>query len=225
MLFLVQRPSTTSYFLHNPQAYQEDLIPVSVTVENQGTFPETTKVTLTDTTYSVDIGSVTIEELSAGATIVEQFLWDTSGALIREHTLLAVASQVQYEADSDDNFMNTITNINEQPVAINMYVSDISISLVKKGVNYQAIAYVTIKDDSDSIVKEANVTGDWTFNSGHLNTVTNITTAEGIVRLDSNKIKASSGDIFTITITSVAKDGYTYNPGNNIETSDSVTVQ
>ena len=205
------------------EAYQGDTVSVSVTVENQGTYSETTTVSLTDETDGKPIGSQSVT-LSAGDSTVVSFDWDTIGASIGDHILLAEASQVPNETDFADNWMTTTTTINQKPVGQPIYVSDINIELQKKGPNYQARAQVTVTDGSGT-VKEATVTGDWTFNGGYLNTATNSTNGEGKATLDSDKVRgASSGDSFTITITNVAKDGYTYDPASNTETSDSIAV-
>jgi serine protease len=205
------------------EAYQGDLVTISVTVENQGTYPETTPVSLTDTTDNKPIGSQSVT-LNAGDLTIVSFEWDTAGASLGDHILKAEASVVSGEMDTGDNSMTTATTIKGIPSGPAIYVSNITIELQKKGPNYQARAYVTIVGESGPIIKEATVTGDWTLNGSYLNTASNDTRGRGSAVLDSNKLKAQSGDSFTITVTDVAKDGYTYDPDSNIKTSDSVTV-
>ena len=81
-----------------------------------------------------------------------------------------------------------------------------------------------IVDETGAKVKGVDVTGDWTLNGAPLNTVTKGTNKNGQVRLESDKVPAQSGDIFTITVTGVAKAGFTYDPTQNVKTTDSVTL-
>ena len=54
-----------------------------------------------------------------------------------------------------------------------------------------------------------------------LNTSSDSTNIEGKATLVSNPIKVKSGDIFSISIADVVKDGFLYNPINN---SGSLTI-
>lgn len=205
------------------EAYQGDSVSVTVTVENQGTYFETTTVSLTDTTDNILIGSQSVS-ISAGDPVTVTFTWDTASASIGGHALVADASQVPGENDITDNSINATTAILEtQPEKI-MYVSDITVELKKMGPNRQARASVAVIDSDGAAVGEATVTGDWRLNTAYLNTSTNTTNSEGHVRLDSNKTRANSGDTFKIEITNVSKTGYTYDPSRNTETTETIVV-
>jgi hypothetical protein len=119
-------------------------------------------------------------------------------------------------ATSTDAVTITVSS-SEAPPGPKMYIKNIDVQLSKKGSNWQAIAYVTIWDDSDKPVRGATVTGDWTFNDGFLNTASKSTNGEGKARLESNKVGAGAGDVFTITVTDVVKSGYTYDPSKSVE--------
>ena len=86
-------------------------------------------------------------------------------------------------------------------------VSSILIRLDKKGRNYKAIADVTITSDSGNIIEAASVIGNWAVNGNYLNTSSGSTNTEGKATLISNPVKVKSGDIFSISISDVVKDG------------------
>ncbi len=94
-------------------------------------------------------------------------------------------------------------------------VSSILVKLDKKGRNYKAVADVTITSDSGNIIGGASVIGNWAINGKYLNTSSGLTNIEGKAILVSNPIKVKSGDIFSISISDVVKDGFLYSPINN----------
>lgn len=204
-------------------AYQGDPVSVYVTVENQGTYAETTAVSLTDETDGKEIGYQPIS-LDAGASTTLAFNWDTAASSLGTHTLRAQAGAVSEETETADNSLTAAVSINERPAGLVLSISNITVSLAKKGPNYQASASVTVRDGSGNIVKEAQVAGTWTYNGNSLNTASSLTREDGTARLDSKKVKANPGDTFTITVTGVSKAGYTYDPAQNTETSDSIVI-
>ncbi|HUV40321.1 MAG TPA: choice-of-anchor Q domain-containing protein, partial [Sedimentisphaerales bacterium] len=101
-----------------------------------------------------------------------------------------------------------------------MYVNDITMSYKKAGINYSGKATVLIKDEDTFNVEGATVYGNW---SGAVSEPDQGTTgSDGKVTLESSKV--SGGGTFTFTVTNITKDGYTYDPNQNVETSDSITV-
>ena len=198
-----------------------DVISVSVTVKNQGTYDESTTVTLTDTTDDVEIGTQSVA-LSAGASATLSFNWDTSGATVGDHLLEAKANGVPGEIDIDDNSMTIVVTIKAVENAI--HVQGINMSLQQQGSGWNAIAYVTIADGSGGLVKQAVVTGNWTLNGTFLTQVSGATAGTGEARIVSGKVRARSGDVFTFTVIDVVKSGYAYDPTANIETIESITV-
>jgi len=101
-----------------------------------------------------------------------------------------------------------------------IYVNDIAMSYSSKGPNYTAHAAVWIKDTGGANIEGATVYGTW---SGVVNGSAQGTTGpDGKVTIDSPKKK--DGGTFTFTVTDVVKNGYTYNPALNVETSDSITI-
>jgi len=104
---------------------------------------------------------------------------------------------------------------NVQSLGPALHVSMITMLLKQKGPNVEASANVEISDEAGIIVKEASVTGIWTYNGNPINTATTITRGGGTAVLYSDKINAKSGAAFAIEIIGVVKDGYSYDPASN----------
>ncbi len=203
------------------EAVEGDLVQVNVTIENQGTYAETTTVSLTDQTDDIDSQSVTLD---AGDSADVLFDWDTTGASIGDHSLEAVASVVTEETDTDDNTMTTVTIINEQSTTPTMHVDAINMALITRRAGRndftKALATVTIVDASDNPVEGATINGTW---SGATSSISSGTTdASGQVALESYEVKnASSGDTFTFTVSDVVLLGWDFDSSG--ETSGSIT--
>jgi hypothetical protein len=114
---------------------------------------------------------------------------------------------------SDSCVVSVTPVIHQQPSELN--VSSINIRLDKKGRNFKAIADVTITSDTGNVIEGVSVIGNWAINGKYLNTSSGSTNTEGNATLVSNPIKVKSGDIFSISISDVVKEGFLYNPTNN----------
>jgi subtilisin len=85
----------------------------------------------------------------------------------------------------------------------------------------RAVATVTVLDADGLPVEGATVYGHWSgLTSGD---VSGTTDANGQVTFKSSLVKNASGT-FTFTVDDIVKEGYTYDPSANKETSDSITV-
>jgi len=133
-----------------------DTATIGVTVENQGTYTETTTVTLTDMYDSGIIGSEPVT-LGAGSSTVVTFYWDTTNEELGDHILEAAASVVPGEEDIADNSMTTTVNVYEQGQQEYMYVSDISWSFKNAGPNKFLYHTITVKGESGALVSGATV--------------------------------------------------------------------
>jgi len=203
-------------------AYQGDLVQISVTVANQGTDAETTTVTLTDTTGGGPIGSDVLS-LDAGGSTTLSFDWDTTGASITAHLLEAEASVVAGETDTADNTASATVTINDASAAT-MHVAGIAMSLKEAGVNSNGVATVTIVNAGGAPVAGATVSAQWSNATSDSDVGT--TDALGTVTLQSDKVKkAPSGTTFTVTVTNVVKSGWTYDPAQDVQNSGSIDVQ
>jgi serine protease len=207
------------------EAYQGDLVSVSITVENQGTYSETTTVSLTDTIDGILIGSQSVF-LNADDSTVVSFDWDTTDASIGDHTLRAEASVVEGETDTADNSMTTTVTIKEKPTTT-MHVTNIDMALSTRtaGPNkfIKALATVTIVDASDNPVEGTKVYGSWSGATS--DTDSGVTDTTGNVTLESDEVRnPPSGTNYTFTVDDVTKSGWTYDSASNTETSDSIMV-
>ena len=117
---------------------------------------------------------------------------------------------------SSDSCVVSVTPVIQQQLPV-LNVLSITITLDKKGRNFKAIADVTITSDSGYMIEGASVIGDWAVNGNYLNTSSGSTNIEGNTTLVSNPIKVESGDIFSISISDVVKDGFLFNLINNFE--------
>jgi hypothetical protein len=105
----------------------------------------------------------------------------------------------------------------------NMHVSDIEMSLKSRGPWVNAIAKVTIVDESGTPVESATVSGQWSGVTKDKDS--GVTNTNGEVSLKSDKARnPAGGATFTFTVGDVAKAGWTYDSNANVETSDSITV-
>jgi len=101
-----------------------------------------------------------------------------------------------------------------------MHIDSIEMSLKQRGAWTNAVAAVRIVDTDGDPVSGATVTGQWTGSAADIDTIT--TDENGIAIVPSDRTRDTSGT-FTFTVTAVSKYGWTYAPGANAETSDSIT--
>jgi hypothetical protein len=176
----------------------------------------------------------------ADDTTITSYRWrQTKGVPVELPDATAVSPVFMVPAGAEDGdpltFELTVTDsgelkgkdncqINVQSIGPWLHISMITMELKYKGPNVEANAYVTIVDDVANIVKEASVTGNWTYNGNPINTATTTTRGDGVARLYSDKIQAKLGAVFTVEITDVVKDGYSYHPASNTVTQASLIV-
>ncbi len=100
-----------------------------------------------------------------------------------------------------------------------VYVAGIAMSLKTNKSGTTATAQVTIRNSSGALVSGAAVTGSWSgLTTG---TSTKTTGSNGMASFTSARTK--NHGTFTFTVTGVSASGYTYNPAQNAETSDSIS--
>jgi len=112
----------------------------------------------------------------------------------------------------------------EAPALPTMHVASIEMSTSSRTAGRNtfiwATATVTIVDANGYPVEGATVYARWSgLTSGD---VSGVTDANGKVTFKSNYVKNANGT-FTFTVVNVAKEGWTYDPVSNVETSDSIT--
>jgi hypothetical protein len=121
----------------------------------------------------------------------------------------------EWGLQSQDTCIVTVAPLNTEPLDQVAYVSGVSIEIRRMGRNYKTCAYVVVEDEYGIEVKEASIIGEWTLNGTTLNASFGATNGAGEAKLDSDKVKAESGDTFTLKVTEIIKDGYTFDPSGN----------
>jgi len=107
----------------------------------------------------------------------------------------------------------------QQNQIVEIFVNNITMSLVKSGRNTAAQAVITVYDKNGAPRSGVTVSGSW---SGLVTgNVTGTTNSSGQVAFTSSSTKNKG--TFTFTVTNLSASGYTYNSTLNKETSDSIS--
>ncbi len=157
--------------------------------------------------YDWDFGDGT-----SGTGTVVTHIYDSAGTYA---VTLAVTDNA--EASSTETQIVTVIGVNE---AAGMHVQAIDMLVEEASHRTYGVATVTIVDDGNNPVPGAEVTGHW----GGLGRGAGVRTTDsaGSVTFTSNTVRNSG--VFTFTVDAVEKDGWTYTPAANLETSDSVSA-
>jgi len=101
-----------------------------------------------------------------------------------------------------------------------LLISNINVSVLSRGANYYLKALVRVVDDTGSPIKGATVKASWSLN-GELNKqVSDTTDKKGYSIMDYGKASANTGDIFTISISDILLDGFSYTAEQGMEARD-----
>jgi len=104
-----------------------------------------------------------------------------------------------------------------------MHVASIDMFLAAQGANTKAQAEVTVHNANGVGVADATVYGHWEGTTSDSDS--GVTDANGIVErwtLQSDSVKNWSWTTFTFVVDNIVKEGWTYDPEANVETSDSI---
>jgi hypothetical protein len=112
----------------------------------------------------------------------------------------------------------------EEGVGQSVHVADIAVTVSRQGKNYRGVATVSVEDQNGSPIGGVQVTGSWELNSTPIGSSSGTTSGSGAVTINSSKERASSGDVFRFVVTNLILAGYNYDPGSNVETSDTASV-
>jgi len=139
-----------------------ELVNVTVVVENQGTVPETLTVTayydIIDPNYRIATPK-TVQNWSVGASQSFIFTWDTAHVVGGVHTVIAVASPVSGELDTDDNTFQSSETVTVQVRTIYIRADgsiDPPTSLISTVDNITYTLTGDIASDFDGIVVDRN---------------------------------------------------------------------
>ncbi|MCK5803458.1 MAG: hypothetical protein KAI66_11525 [Lentisphaeria bacterium] len=184
-----------------------DLVDVTVTVANQGLYTETIEVSLSDESTLTLIGtnSITLDPGQSGNCVFE---WSTDGAYYGEHLLVATATPLPLELDTDlaDNSADVVVVITDPASVTTLTVSSLSVRIQTAGANVFAVADVVVTDGS-SPIDSATVTVMWELDGEPIGSAEEITDGTGAASLASLKIRKLSTGVFTATVTNITKSG------------------
>ncbi len=103
------------------------------------------------------------------------------------------------------------------------HVESVQVGWLAQGGKRKGIAQVTIHDESGAPVEGATVTGEWTGCNLNGQSDSAVTNCNGLAVIQRNKV-CTWGDNCDIvfTVTAVSHDASMYDPGANVQTSDSI---
>jgi len=136
-------------------------------------------------------------------------------------TFYCFALKTADEASNWSSLSNIASGSTQEATPQSMHVSAIDMSLKTAGPNVNALAMVTIVDAFGNPVSGAIISGYWSGATSEV--ASGVTDENGQVEFASSKLRnIPSGTTFTFTVDSVEKDGWTYDPSSNVETTDSI---
>ncbi|UCD20200.1 MAG: T9SS type A sorting domain-containing protein, partial [candidate division WOR-3 bacterium] len=162
-----------------------------------------------------------------GGPVYDFAAWN--GDLVTSHSVLLEdllpVTQYYYVVESTDASNNTATSTEHSFTtgsgSNELHVSNIEMTQRAIGVFTKGVAEVTVLDAGDVPVPEATVIGHWSGLPSDVDIF--LTGLGGVGSCESDKIKYAAG-WFVFTVDDIDKDGWTYNPGADVETSDSIYV-
>jgi hypothetical protein len=124
-----------------------------------------------------------------------------------------------YNCKGTSAYSNTASATTDPCQGLVVHVQAIDLNIKTAGKNVSARGYVTVVDGGQNPVANATVYADWTGTTSASQTA--LTGSDGRAFFQSPKKKATSY-CWTLTVTNITGANMTYDPGANIETSDSV---
>ena len=160
--------------------------------------------------------------------IIISYEWDfgdggTATGASASHTYAAAGTYTVILTVTDDEGAAD-TETQNVPVGVSpgtMFVFDISMSGKAAGPNRSATAVVTIYDTGNMPVAGATVYGTWS--GDYSASMSGVTAADGTVAFSSGKVRHANAT-FTFTVDDVFRDGFTYEPGLNNQSSATLVV-
>ncbi len=148
-----------------------------------------------------------------------------SDSLNELFTVAAVGPNDVWAAGDDfgaANYETFVVHLTDPCATPTMHIANIAPSsqTLSNG-QFRVRAAVTVKDAGNAAVADAVVTMQFTRPDGQMITRTANTNPAGVA---ASTITSSVTGTYTIAVTAVAKAGSTYDPGSNVETSDTVTI-
>ncbi|MGH7674045.1 MAG: CARDB domain-containing protein, partial [Gemmatimonadales bacterium] len=190
-------------------------VDVTVTVRNVGTedVAASFDVTLVDATDGgAAIGTQSVADLAAGASVTRTYSWSTTGVGTGAHTL--TASHAFGDENAANDQASAVVTVNAPSVG--MHVGDLDGWASSNGTSWSATVEITVHDANHAPLNGATVTGTWS-GAGALNANT-CTTGElggnGTCIVLAPSVKRSRRSV-SFTVGSVTMAGHTYQSGAN----------
>ena len=131
---------------------------------------------------------------------------------------------VAYDAAGNVSAASAALDVPVPPAPVaSVAVSDIAMGLRTIGRKHRAgVADIIVVDEGGTPLANATVSGDW---SGLVTrSVSGLTDGNGILSVSSSKVSQNASGEFRFTVTDVSAAGRSYDPGDNMETSDCITT-
>lgn len=143
--------------------------------------------------------------------------WATTNSTEGGHTAHAVATDTALQTTTSSAINVTVDNDPDQAAVI--HVADLSGSAQSNRNRWGATVTITVRDDAGNPVDDATVAGTWS----HTTTAAScITGTSGTCEVTSGWVPRSTSSV-TFTVADVSASNATYNPGQNVESSITVT--
>jgi hypothetical protein len=183
--------------------------------------------TVTDSATGLPISGATVSAVGAGS---YNTTTDASGfyqLTVLEGNYSVTASKTGYTSQTASGVVvlvgaTTVQDFALDPVAqSSVHVNAITLSYTIKGKRITVQATVNIRDQGNQLVPSATVSSEWTLPNGSFvaQTATTDTSGNATFRYIS-KLRGT----YEFCVTNVVKAGYLYDPAQNIETCDTITV-
>lgn len=186
----------------------------TVTVQIDANDAEDAAGTLT-VEWNVDGGTWQTAAYNGGSGYYEAS-WDTTTVSDGPHTVNARATDSATNIGTDSN---NVTVSNAAPTT--MHVAAIDMWYTQQGPNNNVYTEVTIEDSSGGPVSNATVFLQMTLPDGSIATGSAATAGDGTVTF---RVKSKQTGTYTSEVTNVTHATLTYNPADNVETSESLNV-
>jgi len=184
--------------------------------------------TVTDSTTGLPIAGAAISAVGTGGTYNDTT--DASGFYqisLPAGTYEVTAAASGYTSQTVSGVVvsegaTTVQDFALDPVqADTLHVNSITLSYSIRGKRVTVQSLVSIFDQNGSPVPSATVSGEWTLPSGAFVTQSASTNTSGIASFRyTSKLRGT----YEFCVTNVVKSGYIYDPAQNLETCDTITV-
>jgi len=189
-------------------ATQGATVNVAVTVRNVGNQPVGGfDVNLQDATDNVAVGTQSVNGLAAGASATLTFAWNTTGASLGAHSL--VASHTLSDDNAANNQASTSVTVNAPGTGLTVHVGDLDGTAASSGARWTATIAITVHDENHNLLNGAVVQGHWSVVGLGTPTCTSGDAGTGVCFATSPPIKRTNTSI-TFTVVTITIAGRTY---------------